>query len=335
MGYRPRSLSHSVKAAWIEEYGGPDVIRYGEIPRPSPGPGEILLRVAGASFNPADIGDRSGRYRQVPLPFTLGFDVAGQVDEVGPDVNTLSPGDSVIARLDGGGACAEYALAHAKVVARAPDELPLADAAAIPLAGLTAWQVVFEHGRVKAGQRVLINGAGGGVGGFAIQLAKRTGAYVIATASARSADQVRTHGADQVVDYTVAALPEAVREPVDAVLNLVPISPEAGTSIVDVVRSGGMIASITGKIDAPSSTAVTSVQFITRNDPAILDELVHLVDAGELSVDISERLPLSQVAEVHRRSEQGDVRGKVILLPRGSSAHSVRQSQPDSSGAGS
>ena len=304
-----------MNAAWIDQYGGPELIRYGEVDRPSPGPGEVLLEVAGASFNPADIGDRSGRYRSVTLPFVLGFDVAGTVDEVGAGVQSLSLGDAVIARLDGGGASAEYAVAPADLVARAPIGIPLADAAAIPLAGLTAWQAVFEHGHVRSGQRVLINGAGGGVGSFAIQLAKRVGAFVIATASKRSVNQVRGHGADEVVDYTSAALPDAVAGPVDVVLNLVPTSPEASAALVGLARPGGTIVSITGKIDAVASAGVTSNQFVARNDPAILTELVLLVDSGELAVDISERLPLSRIADVHRRSERGDIRGKVILLP--------------------
>lgn len=302
-----------MKAAWIEEYGGPDVIKYGDRARPSPGPSEVLLRVAGTSFNPADIGDRSGRYRGVPLPFILGFDVAGTVEELGEGVTSPALGDAVIGRLDDGGASAEYAIAPADVVGRAPSTIPLADAAAIPLAGLTAWQAVHEHGGVTPGQRVLINGAGGGVGGYAVQLAKQAGAYLLATASPRSADQVRGHGADEIVDYSSVALSDAMSEPVDVVLNLVPVSPEGGATLAGLVRPGGTIVSITLEIDAPAN--VTSVRFVTRNDPDNLAELVRLVDSGNLSVDISERLSLSQLPEVHRRSERGDIRGKVILLP--------------------
>ena len=303
-----------MKAARIHEQGGPDVIRYEDAPKPAPGPGEVLLKVAAAGFNPADGGDRSGRYRSVTLPFTLGFDVSGTVEEADPDCG-FAVGDGVIGRLDHGGASAEYAVAPADVLVRAPERIPLPDAAAIPVAGLTAWQAVHEHAQVKDGQRILVNGAGGGVGGFAVQLAKRAGAYVIATASPRSADAVRAQGADEVIDYTTTSPADAVQEPVDAVLSLVFVGPEAGESLAGLVRPGGVIVSITGRIDVSEDLDIRSVGFSARNDPEILTELVRLVDAGQLTVDVAERLPLSELAEVHRRSEAGRTRGKVILIP--------------------
>jgi NADPH:quinone reductase-like Zn-dependent oxidoreductase len=304
-----------VKAARIHEHGGPDVIRYEDVERPAAGAGEVLLKVAAAGFNPADVGDRSGRFRSVPLPFTLGFDVAGTVDRaVGPDLGFAS-GDRVIGRLDHGGASAEYAVVPADLLVRAPDSIPLADAAAIPVAGLTAWQAVHEHAHLASGQRVLVNGAGGGVGGFAVQLAKLAGAHVVATASPRSADVVRAHGADEVIDYTTTSVTAAVGAPVDAVLSLVPVSPEAGQALASLVRPGGVIVSITGKIAIPAGMDISSSGFSARNDPEILAELVRLVDAGDLIVDVAERIPLSMLADVHRRSEAGEIRGKVVLIP--------------------
>ena len=303
-----------MKAARIHEQGGPDVIRYEDAPKPAPGPGEVLLKVAAAGFNPADGGDRSGRYRSVTLPFTLGFDVSGTVEEADAD-SGFAVGDGVIGRLDHGGASAEYAVAPADVLVRAPERIPLPDAAAIPVAGLTAWQAVHEHAQVKDGQRILVNGAGGGVGGFAVQLAKRAGAYVIATASPRSTDAVRARGADEVIDYTTTSPADAVQEPVDAVLSLVFVGPEAGESLAGLVRQGGVIVSITGRIDVSEDLDIRSVGFSARNDPQLLAELVRLVDAGQLTVDVAERLPLSELAEVHRRSEAGQTRGKVILVP--------------------
>ena len=305
----------AMKAARIHEYGGPEVIRYEDVEKPSPGQGEVLLKVAAAGFNPADRGDRSGRFRSVPLPFTLGFDVAGTVAEVVEPSGGLAPGDRVIGRLDGGGPSAEYAVAPADVLVRAPEGIPLPDAAAIPVAGLTAWQAVHEHARVVREQRVLVNGAGGGVGGFTVQLAKLAGAYVIATASPRSADAVRAAGADEIIDYTTTSLADAVKEPVDAVLSLVPVSPEAGRSLAGLVKPDGVIVSITGRIEIPADMGIRSSGFSARNDPEILAELVRLVDSGELTVDVAERLPLSDLPEVHRRSEAGDIRGKVILIP--------------------
>ena len=303
-----------MKAARIHEHGGPEVIRYEDAPKPAPGPGEVLIKVAAAGFNPADSGDRSGRYRSVALPFTLGFDVSGTVEEADADSGFVV-GDSVIGRLDHGGASAEYAVAPADVLVRAPERIPLADAAAIPVAGLTAWQAVHEHAQLKSEQRVLVNGAGGGVGGFAVQLAKLAGAYVIATASPRSADAVRAHGADEVIDYTTTSPAAAVGEPVDAVLSLVFVGPEAGEALAGLVRPGGVIVSITGRIEPPADLDIRSVGFSARNDPELLAEVVRLVDAGELTVDVAERLPLSELAEVHRRSEAGQTRGKVILIP--------------------
>lgn len=305
----------AMKAARIHEYGGPEVIRYEDVEKPTAGEGQVLIKVAAAGFNPADRGDRSGGYRSVPLPFTLGFDVAGTVEDVAEPIAGIAAGDRVIGRLDRGGPSAEYAIAPAEVLVRAPESIPLPDAAAIPVAGLTAWQAVHEHAHVQSGQRVLVNGAGGGVGGFAVQLAKLAGAYVIATASARSADSVRAEGADEIIDYTTTSPADAVREPVDAVLSLVPVSPEAGRSLAGLVRPGGVIVSITGQIEIPDDLGIKSTGFGARNDPEILAELVRLVDSGELIVDVAERLPLSELAEVHRRSEAGEIRGKVILIP--------------------
>jgi NADPH:quinone reductase-like Zn-dependent oxidoreductase len=304
-----------MKAARFTTYGGPDVIHLDDIPVPSPGAGQVLIKVAATSFNPADVGDRSGAYRQVRLPFTVGFDVAGTVERVGSDVTAFVPGDPLIARLDGGGASAEYAVVDAHLSARAPSAIPLTDAAAIPLAGLTAWQAIYDHSRLAEGQRILINGAGGGVGGFAIQLAKRVGAHVLATASARSADEVRSHGADEVIDYTATPLSPATAGHVDVVLNLVPLPVAAERRLVDLVRPGGTIVSITNTIEVPSDAGLRSIQFVAQNRPEDLDELVKLVDSGELRTDISERLPLAELADVHRRSEQGRIRGKVILIP--------------------
>ncbi|NDL59500.1 NADP-dependent oxidoreductase [Phytoactinopolyspora mesophila] len=304
-----------MKAAQITEYGGPDVIQFSDVPKPVPGPGQVLVKLAATSFNPADIGDRSGAYRQVRLPFVLGFDAAGTVQEAGSGVTTFSPGDTLIARLDSGGAAAEYAVVDEAIAARAPTTVPLADAAAIPLAGLTAWQAIHDHAELRENQRILINGAGGGVGGYAIQLAKHVGAHVIATASARSATKVRALGADEVIDYTATHFAEALSQKVHVALNLVPLPPEAVRSLASVVRPDGVVVSITNEIDVPASAGPRSVRFIAQNKATDLDELVSLVDKGRLTIDISERLPLPDLADVHRRSERGEIRGKIILIP--------------------
>ncbi|MEV6771108.1 NADP-dependent oxidoreductase [Nocardia sp. NPDC051030] len=299
----------TMRAARIHEYGGPENIRFDVVPVPLPGPGAVLIRVAATSFNPSETALRSGAlqaFMPLTLPYTLGWDVAGTVVEIGSGVTEFVPGDRVIGRLDAGGAAAEYVVADTELLAVAPAELPLETSAAIPVAALSAWQAVFEHAKVVPGQRVLINGAGGGVGGFAVQLAKRAGAVVLATASARSAAAIRAVGADQIIDYTRDPLPAGV----DAVINLAAIDSDAAAVLATLVRPGGALVSIATPIPA-----ATAVHFVTRNDAAQLARIVALVDAGELHIDIAESLPLTELAEVHHRSENGRIRGKITLRP--------------------
>ncbi|MER5360248.1 zinc-binding dehydrogenase [Streptomyces sp. NPDC002785] len=197
----------------------------------------------------------------------------------------------------------------------APAAVPLANAAALPLAGLTAWQAVFEHGQVAAGQRVLVNGAGGGVGGFVTQLAKYAGAEVIATAGARSTEAVRRQGADHVVDYTAMPVGAALDGPVDTLLNLVPLSSPDAAALAPLVRPGGRIVSIATPVEPAVDAGVTAMHMVARNDVAHLAALVELVDAGVVTIDISESRQLAALADVHRLSEAGRTRGKVIIIP--------------------
>ncbi|MFD0467247.1 alcohol dehydrogenase catalytic domain-containing protein [Nonomuraea thailandensis] len=282
----------AMRAARIHEFGDASVIRVDEVDVPRPGPGEVLVEVAATSFNPSEIGLRSGLLPEVfraSLPHTLGWDVSGTVVEAGPGAGDLAPGDRVFGMVDG--AAAQYVVAPADVLAKAPAGIPLADAAAVPVAGLTAWQAVREHARITPGARVLVNGAGGGVGLFAVQLAKLAGAHVIATASPRSAAAVRRLGADEVIDYTTAPLPADV----DVLLNLVPGGP-AGQSRTTVSIAGG------------------DGHFVMRYDPDELAALAALIDEGRLTVEIAESHPLTELARLHRRAEAGDLRGKITVL---------------------
>jgi NADPH:quinone reductase-like Zn-dependent oxidoreductase len=291
-----------MRAARVHEYGGPDVIRLEDLPPPVPGPGEVLIHVAATSLNPTETALRAGRLAEflpVTLPLTLGWDVAGTV-----------AGEPVIGMLDAG-AAAELAVAPATALVAAPATVPLADAAALPLAGMTAWQAVTVHARIAPGERVLINGAGGGIGGFAVQLAKHAGAYVLATASPRSAATVRELGADEVLDYTAG--PPATGSPVDAVVNCAAISSEAAAALVPLVRPGGRIVTVATPIEA--STGVAAWHMVTRNDPADLAVLVRLVDAGVLRLVITGRRTLADLPELHRLAEAGGTHGKIIVIP--------------------
>ncbi|GAB4057544.1 NADP-dependent oxidoreductase [Catellatospora paridis] len=308
----------TMMTARIHEYGAASVIRYEISARPRPGVGEVLLRVAATSFNPTEAALRAGLLQgllPLDLPYTLGWDVSGTVTEVGPGTPGIVVGDQVIGRLDDAGAAAEYVLAPAAALVPAPSRIPLAHAAALPVAGLTAWQAVFEQGKVAGGQRVLVNGAGGGVGGFVTQLAKHAGAQVTATASARSADTVRGQGADHVIDYTAVPVVAALDGHVDTLLNLVPLRSSDTAALASVVRPGGRIVSIATPIEPPAGAGITALHLVARNDVAHLAALVDLVDAGVVTVDISQTRPLADLAEVHRLSEAGLLRGKVLLIP--------------------
>jgi NADPH:quinone reductase-like Zn-dependent oxidoreductase len=183
--------------------------------------------------------------------------------------------------------------------------------------GLTAWQALFDHGKLTAGQRVLINGAGGAVGGYAVQLAKSANAYVIATAGPRSSERVRTAGADEVVDHTAAGVTAAVTEPVDVVLNLAPVDPAELAALVTLVRSGGVLVNTTVWMPAPSDEErdVRGIDLFVRSDAARLAELVTRVDAGELRIDVARRVPLAELAAVHTDAAAGAISGKVVVLP--------------------
>jgi len=309
-----------MKAARFHQHGAPEVLQVEEVATPNPGPGEVRIRVAAAAFNQADNGIRAG-YLPIPvtLPHTPGYDVAGAIDAVGADVTLLAVGDAVIGFLPmtAPGAAAEFVIAPANVLVAAPTSIPLTDAAAIPSVALTAWQALFEEAALQSGQRVLIVGAGGTVGGYAVQFAKRAGAHVIATASPRSSASVRAAGADEVIDHTSSALLDAVAEPVDVLLNLAPITPEEFTALVARVRDGGVVVSTTAWMPAPDDADrdVRSVVVYVRSDAAQLADIVSLVDAGALGVEVARQVPLEQLASIHEQSAAGTLRGKVVVVP--------------------
>jgi NADPH:quinone reductase-like Zn-dependent oxidoreductase len=309
-----------MKAARVHEYGDADVIRIDDVPIPTPGPGQVLVEVAGAWFDPSDTRFRAGLLQDVfpvHLPYTLGVDISGTITGVGDGVTSWSLGDTVLGMLPplSGGGQAEYVTAAADQLAAVPMNLPLSAAAAIPASGLAAWQALFEQGHLTGGQRVFINGAGSGVGHLAVQLAKQAGATVITTASSHSAAAaVRALGAEQLIEFTTS-LAEAVDEPVDLLINLVPVDPDSTAALLPLIRRDGTIVSATNPVQPPEDSGITGVQLVVHNDPAQLAELVSRVNAGKLNVEPSESHPLSDLADLHRRSEAGQIRGKVIISP--------------------
>lgn len=309
-----------MKAVRFHEVGGPGVLQYEEIDRPTPGAGQVRLRVAASAFSAADNGMRAG-FLPIPvvLPHIPGYDVSGTVDALGDGVDGFAVDDAVIAFLpmatDGG--AAEYVIAPADGLVSAPTTVPLADAAGLPSVALTARQALFEDGGLEAGQRVLIVGAGGVVGKYAIALAKRAGAYVIATASPRSADAVRAAGADEIIDHTETDVLDAVAEQVDLLLNLAPIEPDEFTALVRLVRDGGVVVSTTAWMPAPDDAdrGVTSAVVFVRSDAEKLAELVALVDSGALALEVTRRIPLNELPALHAEAAEGPISGKVIVVP--------------------
>ncbi|MGJ6966959.1 NADP-dependent oxidoreductase [Streptosporangium sp. G11] len=310
-----------MKAVRYHSYGDSGVLVHEDTEQPGAGAGQVVVKVAATSFNPVDVAIRAGFLQQVfPLtfPHVPGIDVAGTVEQVGADVTGWEIGDKVVAFLpmNADGAAAEYVTVLADVLAVAPRTVDLAYAAALPAVGLTAWQALFEHADLASGQSVLVNGAGGAVGGYAVQLAVRAGAQVTATASARSADRVRSYGAGRVVDYIATALTQAVAgERFDVVLNLVATSPEETFALAGLVADGGVFVSTTTPGPDDPARGVRAAHVFVRSDATQLTDLVALVDAGTLRIDVAGQRPLADLAAVHDEAAAGRLPGKTVLIP--------------------
>lgn len=310
-----------MKAVRFHEFGGPEVLRHEDVPQPTPRAGQVRIRVAATSYNGVDGNIRAG-YMQGPipveLPHTPGIDVAGTIDALGDGVDDLAVGDRVIGLLPmtGPGAAAEYVIAPAEILTEAPRNIPFADAAAMPLVGLTAWQALFDHGKLTGGQRVLINGAGGAVGRYAVQLAKEVRAHVIATAGPRNAERVKADGADEVIDHTTTNVTAAVTEPVDLVLNLAPITPGQLAALVPLIRDGGTLVNTTVWMPAPSDDerGVRGIDLFVRSDADQLADLAARIGTGELRVDVAQRVALAELPALHAQAAAGELPGKTVVL---------------------
>lgn len=310
-----------MKAIRFHQYGHADVLHLEDVDLPEPAAGQVRVRVAGTSFNGVDATIRAGSM-QGPMPLELphvpGLDVAGTVDELGEGVEGLSVGDRVVGFLPFtvDGAAAEHVVVDATALAAAPAAIPLADAAALPLVGLTAWQALVEHAGLAAGQRILANGASGAVGLYAVQLARSLGAHVVATGSAGQRDRLLERGADEVVDHTTTDVAAVLTQPVDVLLNLAPVEPEQLEALAARVADGGVVVNTTVWMPAPSDEArgVRGVDLYVRSDAAQLAGLVERVDRGELVVDVAERVGLADLPTVHARAARGDLTGKVVVV---------------------
>lgn len=310
-----------MKAMRFHDFGDPSVLRYEDVEDPAPAPGEVRVRVTATSFNGIDAGIRGGGMQgpfPVVLPHVPGVDVAGVVDALGEGVTGPEVGAAVVGFLPmvADGAAAELVVVPAAVLTAAPVGIPLADAAALPSVALTAWQALFDLADLRAGQRVLINGAGGAVGDYAVQLAAQAGAHVIATASPRSIERVRSAGAEEVVDHTTGPVSASGIGPVDVLVNLAPVDPPELVALAGLVRDGGIVVNTTVWMPAPSDEArgVRGVDLFVRSDAEQLARIVALVDRGDIRVDVARRVPLAELATVHADAARGAISGKVVVL---------------------
>ncbi|MER8157556.1 NADP-dependent oxidoreductase [Streptomyces sp. NPDC094472] len=308
-----------MKAVRYHDFGSSEVLRYEDIERPVPATGQVLVRVAATSFNPVDDHIRAGALNAmlpIALPHVPGIDLAGTVAELGAEVSGVEVGDRVVAMLplDAVGAAAEYVLAPAEALAAAPRSIDLVDAAALPLTGLSAWQVLFELAELKPGQTVLVNGAGGAVGSLAVQLAVDAGAHVTAAASPRHAERLQGYGARVVDRLDLAAGPAAVGGPFEVLLNHVRGTEDEAARLSRYVADGGVAASTAGPIPEDPARSVRSASLWVRSDAAQLTELVARADDGRLRIHIADRRPVAESRAVHEDSAAGRLPGKTVLI---------------------
>lgn len=303
----------------LPRFGGSEVLEVGTREVPKPGENEVLVHVAAASLNPVDWKLRAGLFQSFlpaeSLPVSLGGDLAGTVEAVGPGAEgRFRNGEPVFAMLGGaGGAQSDYVLVDANLLAAAPRSLDMVQAAAVPLAGLTAWQGLFDRSGLREGQRVLIHGGAGGVGHLAVQFAKAAGATVFATCSSGDLAFVREIGADVAIDYRQEHF-EDIAQDIDVVLDL--IGGETQDRSWAVLREGGIIVCTLGSADerkAAAAKARSAPPFLTQPSGSQLAEIAELIDAGKVRVVVAETFPIEDVRRAHERLEQGRIRGKLVL----------------------
>jgi NADPH:quinone reductase-like Zn-dependent oxidoreductase len=304
--------------AWrVHEFGPPEAMKFERVPRPVPGPGEVLVKVHAAGVGPWDGWIRAGRsVLPQPLPLTLGSDLSGDIQAVGPDVSDLRVGDQVygVTNPRAIGAYAEYALASAAMIARKPTSLTYIEAASVPVIAVTAWQGLFDQAQLKAGQSVLIHSGAGNVGAYAVQLARRAGIRTIATAATDKVAFVRKLGADTVIDFQTQRFEDAARN-VDAVLDLV--GGETQKRSFQVLRRGGKLISAVSHPDQDlaKSHGVDATFFLVKVTSQYLTEIADLIDSGKLRTRVGTVLPLADARQAHfiLEGRRPPSKGKIVL----------------------
>ncbi|WKE73558.1 NADP-dependent oxidoreductase [Streptomyces sp. WP-1] len=304
-----------MRAVVVEQWGGPENLVEREIPRPEPGLNEVLVRVHAAGVNPVDWKTRaSGALIEWGAVPAVGWDVSGTIEAVGPGVGLFRPGDEVFGMPSfprQAGAYAEYVVAPARHLAPKPASLTHVEAAALPLAALTAWQALVDTAGLRPGERVLVHAAAGGVGHLAVQIAKARGAYVIGTASAAKHDLVRRLGADEVIDYRAVRFEDAVSD-IDVVLD--GLGGETAERSLRVLRPGGRLITLPGPDDVPAAPdGVRVVWLLVEPDHSGLREISALVERGALKPVVDTVVPLAEAAKAHEIGEQGRTTGKIVL----------------------
>jgi len=306
-----------MKAMVVHEFGGPEVMKYEDAPRPEPKDDEILVRVMAAAVNPVDSYVRQGMFAKRGMdnrPAIIGYDISGVVEKTGTNAKKFKAGDKVYSYLSvmRGGGYAEFAIAKESETALKPKNINFEEAAAVPLAATTAWQSLVDEAKLNAGQTVLVHGGSGGVGSFAIQIAKSRGVKVIATASTAHQDLLKQLQVDQAIDYTTTKFEDMVKD-VDVVLNCV--RAEALARSYGVVKKGGIIVSITDEPDQTECAkhGIRGSRLGAHPDANVLEELTKLIEAGKMKPIVSQTLPLADASKAHQQIETHHTLGKIVL----------------------
>ncbi|MGB4588820.1 MAG: NADP-dependent oxidoreductase [Clostridiaceae bacterium] len=314
-------MAKLMKALVIRSFGDPDVFSEEELDIPTIKTDEVLIKVAATSFNPADNGARKGYFGELISvdPYKiLGLDLSGVIEAVGADVTGFKVGDKVFANLNirDPGSYAEYTVVKPKDLCLAPVNLTLKEAGVLPLASLTAFQGLYELGELKEGQRVMINGAGGGVGSIAVQMAKHRGAFVVAVGSNNSIDVIRKVNPNQILNYKEEDITETLKEKVDLIINLARLPEENMIKMLKLIKPNGKFVSTTGtpQQSVENKDNISIVALNTKRGGERLKEIKALVENGAIRPIITKTFSLKDIPEVHKMAEEGNIHGKISII---------------------